>query len=243
MRAVAGWLLHLAVRRGRQRVRRARASRRGDRRAVHEVVHEGRRLPRERRLHVRSAVARVLAAELRRDRAEDVQGQRRAHDDAFKGEEPSAPAPASISSSHRRRCCRDGDLLAVYITRGSQFEGNALGVSAGEHAQPAAQDRQAEPLRSVGRARSQRHGARGLVRLRRPRSGRRDRTRDDKGRRDVVGAGRRARPERLPRGRVPRQADDRDRPRREGARQGRRLRHVLGRGCRAARARRCAATC
>jgi hypothetical protein len=54
-----------------------------------------------------------------------------AHDDAFKAEEIIGSAPGVYQFEPAATLLPDGSLLAMYITRGSQFEGNALGVSAG----------------------------------------------------------------------------------------------------------------
>ena len=59
----------------------------------------------ERGLHVRSAVARVLAAELRRDRAEAMQGHRRARRRVQGRGAHRRRARACTSSSRPRPCC------------------------------------------------------------------------------------------------------------------------------------------
>ncbi len=60
-----------------------------------------------------------------------------AHDDAFKGEEIIGNGPGVYQFEPSATLLPNGDLVAMYITRGSMFEGNALGVSAGgKHDQP-----------------------------------------------------------------------------------------------------------
>ena len=78
-----------------------------------------------------------------------------AHDDAFKGEEIIGNGPGVYQFEPSATLLPNGDLLAVYITRGSQFEGNALGVSAGtHHDQPFKTDKQSHFDPWVARDRS-----------------------------------------------------------------------------------------